>query len=426
MSGELDIRHGGAISVDTDDLRTVGSRLARVAGLIDDARAAMLRAYRIVVDAPGLSAHVDTVALWASGERAGELRDEGDQASVGVQLMADAYEVVELRAQADALAATDAVSAAALRRQASEMMAADERLGPAVASLIAQWEATRFEGLASQWDMAGMLPPIFAAGALVGLFGGRGRLTPGLKLSGTPDPVTVAPVKTTTPSAPPTDLADAFGRMPASDGAQVRVDRLTMPDGSTRFVAYLTGTAFPPTYGGDEPWDMKSNVELYAGQQSASYQATLEALELAGAGPGDRVDIFAHSQSAMIGAHLAMESAYDVGFLATAGSPVEPVLQEDQLHVQLAHTDDVVRSLAGGGSPGGSGTPDSFTATRVGDPVDQVGDIALGTHTVERYIETAHMVDASNDPRVLAVEEYFADLGDAVVVESTEYRARRE
>lgn len=426
MSGDLDIRHGGAISVDTGALRTVSSRIARVAGLIDESREAMLRAYRIVVDQPGFSAHVDTVALWASVERAGDLRDDADGVSGGALLMADAYEVVELRAQADALAATDAVAAAALRDRAATMLDADDRLGPAVASLLAAWEATRFEGLAGQWNMAGTLPPFFAAGALIGLLGGVGRLTPGLRLGGTADAVMVAPVKASSPARPPTGLAEAFGRMPTSAGAQVRIERLTMPGGATRFVAYMQGTAFPPTYGGAEPWDMKSNTELYTGRRSASYQATLDALELAGAKPGDRVDVFAHSQSGMIGAHLAMESEYDVQMLVTAGSPVEPVLGEHQTLVQIVHTDDVVRSLAGGGSPGGTGSADSFIATRVGDPVDQVGDLSLDTHMLDRYVETAQMIDASSDPRAQAVDEYFAELAEAEVIESTEYRATRE
>ena len=159
---------------------------------------------------------------------------------------------------------------------------------------------------------------------------------------------------------------------------------------------------------------------------SASYQATLDALEAAGAEPGDRVDIFAHSQGAMIGAHLAMESEFDVQVQMTAGSPVEPTLDDDQLLVQLRHTDDVVSSLAGGGSPNGTGSPDSFIAQREGDPARGPQDLLLAPHQLEAYIETAEQVDASDDPRAAALEGYWAELDGAVEITATEYHAERD
>ncbi|QNA93924.1 hypothetical protein [Microbacterium sp. Se63.02b] len=63
---------------------------------------------------------------------------------------------------------------------------------------------------------------------------------------------------------------------------------------------------------------MKSNVELYQGRESASYEATLDALEAAGAEGGARVDVVAYSQGGMIAAHLAMESPYEVTMQLTA------------------------------------------------------------------------------------------------------------
>ena len=116
------------------------------------------------------------------------------------------------------------------------------------------------------------------AGALVGVASGLGKVRPGMVLSGVTDPVRVTPVKTTTPNAP-TGLAAAFRRVPGAS-AQVAVEKYTMVGGATRYVAYIAGTrnSLPWQAGESEPWDMKSNVELYQGGPSASYQATLDAL----------------------------------------------------------------------------------------------------------------------------------------------------
>ncbi|MGH3691245.1 MAG: hypothetical protein ACRDT7_13895, partial [Microbacterium sp.] len=261
--------------------------------------------------------------------------------------------------------------------------------------------------------------------ALVGIATGLGKIRPGMVLKGTADPVQVTPVKSTTPSAPQS-LASALRRMPGA-GAQVAVEKYTMAGSATRYVAYVGGTldSLPWQAGEAEPWDMKSNIELYQGRASASYQATVDALAATGAKPGDQVDVVAYSQGGMIATRLAMESEFEVSMQMTAGSPTEPTLGEDQTLIQLRHTDDIVSTLAAGGSIDGTGSPDSFTASRVGDPHDGIQDLRLQTHSLETYIETAEMVDASNDPRAEALEAYWDGLGRAVDVERIEYRAER-
>ena len=102
MSGPT-IDHGGAISVDPDALRDVARRVDAVACRFDDAHSAIMRAHRIIVDTPGLSAHVDTVGLWASGQHVSRLHSECRETASSTLLMADAYEYVELRAEAEML-----------------------------------------------------------------------------------------------------------------------------------------------------------------------------------------------------------------------------------------------------------------------------------------------------------------------------------
>ena len=424
MSDGLDIRHGGVIAVDTEALREVARRLDGVAAQVSEARAAVGRAQATVLEHSGFDARVDVVAMMAGGDRLATVRDELEDASASTMLMADVYEVVELRAEVEALRLIGAAPADVVQVELDRLLASDERLGDLADRLTDEWKESRFEGLDRQFDLGGGSAFISMAAAAVAVLSGLGTVRPGATLRGTPDAVAVTEVRSRTLKAPPQGVAGALRRFPTTPGAQVRVDRYTMPDGTRHFIAAVTGTQ-TMAFGGSEPWDMRSNAQLYSGETSASYQATLDALAAAGAQPGERVDIVAHSQGGMIAAHLAMESGYDVRVQLTAGSPVEPALDDDQLLIQLRHTDDVVSSLAGGGSPAGTGSPDSFTAERVGDPIIGLQDLMLAPHQMDAYLETAEMVDESGDPRLEALDEQWAELDDAVEITSTEYRAER-
>ena len=174
-----------------------------------------------------------------------------------------------------------------------------------------------------------------------------------------------------------------------------------------------------------DPFDMRSNLELYTGERSASLAAVELALREAGVGPGEPVHVFGHSQGAMLASALALEGTYDVQTLVTYGSPVEAAVPESVLSVGIRHVDDPVAGLAGGGHAETVGAPGSFIAERVADPAGGVHDLTLAAHGIERYAETAAMVDASHDPRAAALRELWTTLGAAERVEVTEYAADR-
>lgn len=425
MSSDLEITHGGAITVDPDALRVVADALVALAPSFADAASAVRRAHGFLMGMPSGLARVDTSALWASADRAGALHEECRTAGENTRLMADVYELVERRAELDALAIQGKAVPAALYDRISELEASDPRVIEMETWLIAEWKKGRFEGLDQQLDLKGLgmgpsVAVLLAAGAAIGAKG-FGRLPPNASLSGTAGPVSVAPARSSSPITPPGSLAEALRRIPDKSPGQITVEKYTMGDGSRRFVVYAEGTQ-SVAYGGEEPFDMKSNWELYNRRESESYAATIGALEASGAQPGDEVHVYAHSQSAMNAAYLSADSAYDVTVMVTAGSPVHLAAGEDQLVIELRHTDDIVSALAGGGLPGGTGAADSVVVTRDGSPID----LGLPAHMLGNYIETAEMADVSGDVRLEAWREKARELTEAVSIESTEYVAKRE
>lgn len=241
MSG-LSIDHGGAIAVDTGQLREVALRLQSLGSIALEAQRAAQRA----MDAFWLVPWSDLAAAAASAERVatalGTITVRIDESAVDTLLMADAYDVVELRAQVDALTHTDAAAAAAVTRRLDHLLASDERLAPLADAAEREWKSRRFRGLGEQFDAGGLLPPIFLAGAFVGMASGLGKVRPGMILRGSADPVRLAAVKSSPVASAPAGFADALHRLPGARGAQVAVEKYTMPGGSARYVAYVSGS----------------------------------------------------------------------------------------------------------------------------------------------------------------------------------------
>lgn len=426
MSDDLEIRHGGAIAVDTESLRTAATgldiwreRLAHSAGRVRSAGGALA----------GSGAAGETGWL---AERIGAAADRAQALAERLRGTADVYELVELSASITAadLAGDVGLSAALAARR-------DAVLGRNPWAGVAAWWSPVGSAIGAPLSRAGQayggaapLGPVAAAGAwavAAGLGWGFGMLAPGVvpghaRLAGPVVPVTVRPVAPPAPTQAPPGLAAAARRIPGGEEARVRVERYTMPDGSRQFAVYVAGTQGG---GATEAFDMDSNVALYGGERSASYEAVREALSSAGAAPGDVVHAFGHSQGAMIAGHLALAGEYDVKTLVSFGSPIEADVPGSTLSVTVRHTDDPVAALAGHGSPAGVGSPDSFVAERLADADPGLRDLGVPAHRLEAYAVTAELLDESTDPRMGEVRRVLGGLEAAASIDVVEYSVRR-
>jgi len=437
--GDLEIRSGGVVAVDTASLRASSDRLDRLGQHLDGVAALLRRASDQIAAVPRTeTAYAESRALFLAS-RSGALADAARSIGGRLRDLAAVYEAIELRAEREAArAAGDLTAVARLDRRLHQM----ERAHPGTGLRAAWGEGSRDAWWAGDLVVqAGLLGTVLGAGFTAGGFAGlgpgtavlagaiRGRelgvVPQGSRLSGTADPVRVRQL--TLPAghaAAPASLADAAARIPSSDAGRVRVERYTMPDGSRQFAVYIRGTT-SGGFGERDAFDSKSNLELYSGQRSASYAATLAALRDAGAKPGDAVHAIGHSQGAMIASRLAIEGGYDTRTLVTFGSPVEAEVGDGTLRVAVRHTDDPVAALPGGGYDTSVGAHGSFVAERLADPGPTSRDVSLEAHHLATYEETAAMLDVSTDPRMDGVREVFARLDAAASVDVMEYRATR-
>ncbi len=451
---DIDIRSGGLVAVDTDALDAAAARYAdledRVRRAADDLAEQSRRLGALAVadmNAPSLASSVRQ-SSWRAWTQADDLAE----IAADLRSLAATYEIVDQRVRV--AVASAAGERMRLSRQLTQLEARHPDAAHAADTAMAGWHRQVGMGVTSFSNAGALLPvgvarllaPLAVPDLLVataGLVGagqllqqllrtiGGGTIEPGDRLRGAPPPVDLIRTVDAVDVAAPTDLAAAIGRIPDDDGdgggdARIRIETYTMPDGTTRYAVYLAGTRdFWPGGDGDDPWDLASDLQLYFGQDAAAYEAVQAALADAGAAPGDQVYLFGHSQGGMMADLLAMQGGYDARLLVTAGSPTEAAVGPDTLSVQLRNTDDLVQSLAAGGSPSRVGAPGSLVVGAVGDPKPTLGDLTFAAHHLPTYVGLARALDASSDPRTGALRERLGELQGATSVRAREYDARR-
>ncbi|PWD50963.1 hypothetical protein C8046_10165 [Serinibacter arcticus] len=236
------------------------------------------------------------------------------------------------------------------------------------------------------------------------------------------------------PLAPPAasslaDLADRV-RLANIDGgggsATVEIQRIEHTDGTVSWVVATHGTK-DGLFALRQPFSVVGNVDAYAGLASAGEDVVLAAMEEAGIPPGDPVVLAAHSQGGMALINLASNPSvrrrFTVAGVATFGSPVGQLPPAGVPTMNVQHAEDGVGSLGGdtGVRPGGS-APEEVWATR------EVGDLPVAeSHSMDHYVETAELIDASNHPALGDWEEAVTPLlaEEGATVTATTYRGSR-
>ena len=189
------------------------------------------------------------------------------------------------------------------------------------------------------------------------------------------------------------------------------------------WLVYIGGTVEWSPSGSTEPWDMTSNVTAVADQEAGSYRAVLQAMQQAGVQPGDPVLPVAHSQGGLIAAELAARGDVNAVGMVTFGAPAGQVaVPVDLPAIAVEHTDDIVPAM--GGTPA---EDDGRLYVRRPLFPDGVQPSAgpLPAHQLAGYLETAGLVDASPEPRLVAFREQLGSIVGVARGEQSVWRAER-
>lgn len=433
MSGDLQITGGGAIAVDPDQMRAVSDRMAAVAARLADAGESVRRAHRVLAATRSAPTCIDLSALWVTAHRLADESADLASDAAGTAIMADAFELADLRAEQEMLSIRRPTEADRLQTRIDELLASNEQLDTMALTLTSTWQASSTTGLFDQsldsiawgaYSMHAALPMRMLVGMLRDGTAAAGTVPRGTVITGAAPPVAVRRVSTSSVTGSAVTLTQLVTRLPGG-AAQVAVEKRTHAGGAVSFVAYIDGTR-RMTSGGSDPWDMGSNWDLYVDrEQSAAYAATVEALRLAGAEEGARVDLVGYSQGAAIAGAVAMSGMYRTPRVMIVGSPAVPSLGADQTLIRIFHTDDPVGAgLTAGGPAHATGSPQSITVSREYATKNELSSVP--SHFRDAYDETISRADASGDARVRSLHASLrAEAGDIVSVERMEFQATR-
>lgn len=220
------------------------------------------------------------------------------------------------------------------------------------------------------------------------------------------------------PVTPPIGIGELVERIPTTDaGAQIRVERYGDPD-DARWVVYIGGTVDFGLTAGVEPHDMTNNLHgiaddsaldalRLAGEDSgAGERAVRLALAEAGALPGDPLIPVGHSGGGVVAAALAGDPELNVVAAVSVGGPVATAPVRDGVPLlSIEHEEDFVPATGGSGHP----SPDRLTVSRsVLEPGAEY-DTAVPAHELGRYQQTGMLIDASEEPRLVAFREQLAE-----------------
>lgn len=217
----------------------------------------------------------------------------------------------------------------------------------------------------------------------------------------------------------PSSVADLVSPTGPTDGdGRVRLVGVHHDDGSWTWVVRVPGTQTFTPRAGANPWDLTSDVLTSAGEQTLAMQAVSRALTDAQTRTGSRgrsrVLLTGHSLGGITVAALAADPdfrrRFAVTHVVTAGAPIARVaVPQDVSVLSLEHSEDLVPNLDGEDNPDRASW---VTVEReVADALGPEGG-ASDAHAVDRYAQTAGLVDDSRDPSLVVWREGAAEFLD--------------
>lgn len=214
------------------------------------------------------------------------------------------------------------------------------------------------------------------------------------------------------PPRPPSSYEELVERMPhgGAGSPQIRIERYQDASGADQWIVWSGGTietGFPES--STEPFDNRSNVNAVAGTEAESIDATLQAMRLAGIPEGASVLHVGYSQGGIVASGIAASGLFDSS-VVTFGSPVESInFPDDVPRTHVEHTEDVIPALSGERRDSlDGGTVVQRSLYDGGAP--PAGDDPLPAHNLDRYRETAHLIDQSREERLAPAIDPLAGL----------------
>lgn len=220
--------------------------------------------------------------------------------------------------------------------------------------------------------------------------------------------------------APPTGVGDLADRVPAAgDGEpQIRIERYG-DAGDPRWIVYVGGTVDFGLVTGSQPADMTSNLhgiaddaELDALPATGAEAGALEraahaAMREAGVAPGDPLLAVGYSAGGIVAAKLASDPEFGVVGAVNLGGPVASApTREGVALLSIEHEEDLVPATGGAGHP----SPDRVTVSRSVLEPGRAYDAVFPAHELERYRQTAELVDASEEERLASFGSLIGDV----------------
>ncbi len=239
-------------------------------------------------------------------------------------------------------------------------------------------------------------------------------------------PVRLAGTESRAVHGAPTTIAERLSRIPSAaedHGAQVVIEKYSAPSQPDRFAVYVAGTAGFAAETGTEPWDLASNVHNAIGGGSGSYQSVVQAMKEAGVTSDSLVQLTGYSQGAAVAALIASSGDYNVHSLASFGGPIGQMnLPAEVPAVIVEHRDDIVPALGGYQSNHHAIIVEREAFAGRDIPTDR----PLPAHQLDEYLETARLMDSSQQARLTAAIEQLNSFSEgSTSVAAMAYRFER-